>query len=215
MKQILIVFAMALSMSCFAQSYKETFDSNSLEWTECAYESRNGTAIIENGKMTVTSKGENKAAGLALSMLSGVATKVGANTFFETHCYAPLDIQKPFIIRTHVNIEKLSVDRIVGLVFNYKDAGNFYCFTFNNDMVRFSRYVNNMVVGYIEQGVKWADRKKVDHEWELVSDGRQLNFVVNGMPIMKVKHMPLDYTGVGFYTFGKQELVVDDIEFIQ
>ncbi|MBR3982695.1 MAG: hypothetical protein IKJ90_05180 [Bacteroidaceae bacterium] len=215
MKQILIVFAMALSMSCFAQSYKETFDSNSLEWTECAYESRNGTAIIENGKMTVTSKGENKAAGLALSMLSGVATKVGANTFFETHCYAPLDIQKPFTIRTHVNIEKLSVDRIVGLVFNYKDAGNFYCFTFNNDMVRFSRYVNNMVVGYIEQGVKWADRKKVDHEWELVSDGRQLNFVVNGMPIMKVKHMPLDYTGVGFYTFGKQELVVDDIEFIQ
>ena len=206
---------MALSMSCFAQSYKETFDSNSLEWTECAYESRNGTAIIENGKMTVTSKGENKAAGLALSMLSGVATKVGANTFFETHCYAPLDIQKPFTIRTHVNIEKLSVDRIVGLVFNYKDAGNFYCFTFNNDMVRFSRYVNNMVVGYIEQGVKWADRKKVDHEWELVSDGRQLNFVVNGMPIMKVKHMPLDYTGVGFYTFGKQELVVDDIEFIQ
>lgn len=215
MKQILIVFAMALSMPCFAQSYKETFDSNSLEWTECAYESRNGTAIIENGKMTVTSKGENKAAGLALSMLSGVATKVGANTFFETHCYAPLDIQKPFTIRTHVNIEKLSVDRIVGLVFNYKDAGNFYCFTFNNDMVRFSRYVNNMVVGYIEQGVKWADRKKVDHEWELVSDGRQLNFVVNGMPIMKVKHMPLDYTGVGFYTFGKQELVVDDIEFIQ
>lgn len=215
MKQILIVFAMALSMSCFAQSYKETFDSNSLEWTECAYEGRNGTAIIENGKMTVTSKGENKAAGLALSMLSGVATKVGANTFFETHCYAPLDIQKPFTIRTHVNIEKLSVDRIVGLVFNYKDAGNFYCFTFNNDMVRFSRYVNNMVVGYIEQGVKWADRKKVDHEWELVSDGRQLNFVVNGMPIMKVKHMPLDYTGVGFYTFGKQELVVDDIEFIQ
>lgn len=215
MKQIIIVFAMALSMSCFAQSYKETFDSNSLEWTECAYESRNGTAIIENGKMTVTSKGENKAAGLALSMLSGVATKVGANTFFETHCYAPLDIQKPFTIRTHVNIEKLSVDRIVGLVFNYKDAGNFYCFTFNNDMVRFSRYVNNMVVGYIEQGVKWADRKKVDHEWELVSDGRQLNFVVNGMPIMKVKHMPLDYTGVGFYTFGKQELVVDDIEFIQ
>ena len=66
--------------------------------------------------------------GIALTALSGVATKVGENTFFETHCYAPLNVQKPFTIRTHVNIQKLANDRTTGLVFNYRDGGNFYCF---------------------------------------------------------------------------------------
>ena len=144
-----------------AQNFKETFDANSLEWTECAFESNNGTAVIDGGKMTIVSKGENKGLGIALTALSGVATKVGANTFFETHCYAPLDVQKPFKIRTHVNIQKLTNDRTTGLVFNYRDGGNFYCFNFNNEMVRFERRVDGIVVGAIQQGVKWKDKKRL------------------------------------------------------
>lgn len=198
-----------------AQSFKETFDANSLEWTECAYESNSGTAVIDGGKMTIISKGENKGLGVALTALSGVATKVGENTFFETHCYTPLDVQKPFKIRTHVNIQKLANDRTTGLVFNYRDGGNFYCFNFNNEMVRFERRVDGLVVGAIQQGVKWKDRKKVDQEWELISDGQVLTFIVDGVQILKVRYMPLEYTGFGYYTFGKQELKVDDVEFIQ
>ena len=203
------------TLSVQAQTFKETFDANSLEWTECAYESNSGTAVIDGGKMTITSKGENKGLGVALTLLSGVQTKVGRNTFFETHCYAPLDVQKPFKSRTHVNIEKLASDRMTGLVFNYKDGGNFYCFAFNDEMVCFNRYVDNVVVGQIQQGVKWADKKKVDQEWELISDGQVLTFIVDGMQILKVRYMPLEYSGFGFYTFGKQELAIDDVEFIQ
>ena len=124
-------------------------------------------------------------------------------------------MQKPFKIRTHVNIEKLASDRMTGLVFNYKDGGNFYCFAFNDEMVCFNRYVDNVVVGQIQQGVKWADKKKVDQEWELISDGQVLTFIVDGMQILKVRYMPLEYSGFGFYTFGKQELAIDDVEFIQ
>lgn len=217
MKKIILlgVIALGISVNANSQTFKETFDANSLEWTECAFESNSGSAIIDGGKMTIISKGENKGLGIALTALSGVATKVGENTFFETHCYAPLDVQKPFKIRTHVNIEKLSTDRIAGLVFNYKDGGNFYCFTFNNEMVRFTRYVDNMIVGSIQQGVIWKDKKKVDQEWELTSDGQMLSFIVDGMPILKVRYMPLEYSGFGYYTFGKQELIVDDVEFIQ
>ena len=58
-------------------------------------------------------------------------------------------------------------------------------------------------------------RKKVDQEWELISDGQVLTFIVDGMQILKVRYMPLEYSGFGFYTFGKQELAVDDVEFIQ
>lgn len=206
---------MMLVSSVSAQTFKETFDANSLEWTECAYESNSGTAIIDGGTMVITSKGENKGLGIALTALTGVATKVGTNTFFETHCYAPLDVQKPFKIRTHVNIQKLTNDRTTGLVFNYKDGGNFYSFNFNGEMVRFERHVDGLVVGAISQGVKWSDTKKVDQEWELTSDGQVLTFIVDGMSIMKVRYMPLDYAGFGFYTFGKQKLIVDDVEFIQ
>lgn len=214
-KIIILAFSMLGALSVQAQTFKETFDANSLEWTECAYESNSGTAVIDGGKMTITSKGENKGLGVALTVLSGVQTKVGKNTFFETHCYAPLDVQKPFKIRTHVNIEKLASDRMAGLVFNYKDGGNFYCFAFNDEMVCFNRYVDNVIVGQIQQGVKWADKKKVDQEWELISDGQVLTFIVDGMQILKVRYMPLEYSGFGFYTFGKQELAVDDVEFIQ
>ena len=192
MKKLVFTVGMAffLLAQTNAQNFKETFDANSLEWTECAFESNNGTAVIDGGKMTIVSKGENKGLGVALTALSGVATKVGANTFFETHCYAPLDVQKPFKIRTHVNIQKLANDRTTGLVFNYRDGGNFYCFNFNNEMVRFERRVDGIVVGAIQQGVTWKDKKKVDQEWELISDGQVLTFIVDGVQILKVRYMP-------------------------
>lgn len=217
MKKLVFTIGMAFMMltQTNAQSFKETFDANSLEWTECAFESNSGTAIIDEGKMTIISKGENKGLGVALTALSGVATKVGENTFFETHCYAPLDVQKPFKIRTHVNIQKLANDRTTGLVFNYRDGGNFYCFNFNSEMVRFERHVDGLVVGAIQQGVKWQDKKKIDQEWELISDGNVLTFIVDGVQILKVQYMPLEYSGFGYYTFGKQELKVYNVEFIQ
>ena len=211
MKKVILIFSTLLAMVSIvnAQSIKETFDANSLEWTECAYESNNGSAIIDKGVLTIKSKGVNK----GLTALLG--TQVGSNTFFETHCYAPLDVMKPFKIRTHVNISKLSFDQMAGLIFNYKDYGTFYCFAFNEEQINFLRYENNILVGGINQGIKWKDKKKVDQEWELESDGHILRFSVDGMEILNVRYMPLIYAGVGFYTFGKQTLVVDDIEFIQ
>ena len=214
MKKISYAAAIAAMLSVSstfvsAQSFKDTFDSNSLEWTECAYENNSGKAIIDKGFLNIESKGENKALG------AFIGEQVGQNTSFKTHCYAPIDVMKPFKVRTNVTIQKLAVDRITGLIFNYKDDGNFYTFTFNNEMVSFLRFENYALVGKIEQGIKWAKKSKLDQQWELVSDGNELTFFVDGMQVIKVKYMPLSYSGIGFYTFGKQELKVDDIEFIQ
>lgn len=205
----------AFAATSFAQSFVDTFDANSLGWTECAFESNKGSAIIDKGVMTIKSKGENKAMGAFLTAMSGVATKVGENTFFETHCYAPLDVKKPFEVIANVKIDKLANDRVCGFVFNYRDGGNFYCFNFNDEMVNFTRYVDNMVVGNITQGIKWESKKKLDQQWKLMSDGDVLSFYVDGMEILKVKYMPLDFSGIGFYTFGKQTLIVEDITFTQ
>ena len=214
MKKILLMATMfVVTFSVNAQSYKETFDSNSLEWTECAYKNGVGTAIIDKGVMTVSSKGEKKGLSALVSATSGVATRVGQNTFFETHCYAPIDVMKPFEIQAKVNIKQLADDRLAGLVFNYKDGGNFYCFSFNDEFVKFIRYENNEVVGDIMQGIQW--KRKTDMLWTLVNDGQTLSFKIDGATILNIRYMPLSYSGFGFYTFGNQDLIVDEVTFIQ
>ena len=216
MKKILLMATMfVVTFSVNAQSYKETFDSNSLEWTECAYKNGVGTAIIDKGVMTVSSKGEKKGLSALVSATSGVATRVGQNTFFETHCYAPIDVMKPFEIQAKVNIKQLADDRLAGLAFNYKDGGNFYCFSFNDEFVKFIRYENNEVVGDIMQGIQWKGKRKTDMLWTLVNDGQTLSFKIDGATILNIRYMPLSYSGFGFYTFGNQDLIVDEVTFIQ
>ena len=165
--------------------------------------------------MTVSSKGEKKGLSALVSATSGVATRVGQNTFFETHCYAPIDVMKPFEIQAKVNIKQLADDRLAGLVFNYKDGGNFYCFSFNDEFVKFIRYENNEVVGDIMQGIQWKGKRKTDMLWTLVNDGQTLSFKIDGATILNIRYMPLSYSGFGFYTFGNQDLIVDEVTFIQ
>lgn len=216
MKRLIFTAAiLAFAASAHAQTYKETFDTNSLEWTECAYKSSTGSAVIDKGVMTVKSKGELKGLGALASAAGGKSVKMRENTFFETHCYAPLDIRKPFEIEAKVNIKQLAEDRLVGMVFNYRDGGNFYCFTFNDEFVQFRRYGDNQLIGSVSQGIKWQGKRKADMEWTLVSDGDALVFKIDGAAILTIRYMPLEYSGFGFYTFGNQELVVDEVEFRQ
>ena len=60
-----------------------------------------------------------------------------------------------------------------------------------------------------------GQKNKMDQQWSLISDGNTITFMVDGVPLLSVKHMPLEYDGFGYYAFGKQKLVVYDVEFIQ
>ncbi len=102
-KLFLCVAFLSAFASVNAQVYKETFDSNSLEWTECAYKNGIGTAIIDKGKMTIASKGER----IGMALWTGNPADKKAATFFETHCYAPIDVMKPFEIHAIVNVKKI------------------------------------------------------------------------------------------------------------
>lgn len=210
-----LVLALMGMSAASAQSFTETFDGNSLSWTESAGESNSGTAIIDNGVMTIKSKGDTKFMRLAANF-NGNA-KGSENTAFETHCYAPLDVKKNFEIVANVKIDDLALDRQAGFIFNYRDFGNYYAFVFNKESVSFLRFVDNRCVGSITQDIKWGKgvKGKKDQVWKLINDGGQLEFFVDDMEVMKVRYMPLDFTGVGFYTIGKQTLVVDDVTFTQ
>ncbi len=217
MKKAILALCMTilLSFGVTAQNFTETFDANSLGWTESAGESNSGTAIIDKGVMTIKSKGDSKFGRLAANFNGSV--KGMENTAFETHCYAPIDVKKPFEIIANVKMDNLDLEREAGMIFNYRDFGNYYAFVFNKESVSFLRFVDNRLVGSITQDIKWgkADKGKQNQTWKLISDGGELQFFINDMEILKVRYMPLDFTGVGFYTVGKQTLVVDDVTFTQ
>lgn len=201
MKKVLFLIAICFASYVLnAQSYKETFDSNSLEWTECTFKKADGTAIIDKGVMTLKSK-----------------VVKDLRTFFETHCYAPLNMSRSFTVVANVKVKVLDDENAAGFVFNYRDNGNYYVFSFDESCVEFCRFVDGKVAGRIMQNVKWTKKGNVNQQWKLVYDAhsQQIEFFVDDMPIMKVRHMPLEYTGFGFYTLGWQELIIDDIEFIQ
>lgn len=205
----MFMVAFVCSISVSAQSIKETFDSNSLNWNECASESNSGKSIIDKGVLTITSKGVNK------FLTAMIGEQVGKYTHFTCICYAPLNILKPFTITTNVTIGVLDDDKWVGLIFNYKDDGNFYAFVFSDTDVAFLRYKEYRLIGRIVQSVKWSKKRKAQQNWRLESEGSLLSFYVDEMLIMKVRYMPLEYAGFGYYTLGNQKLIVDDVEFIQ
>ena len=205
MKKMYLVVALAIAFAAnvSAQSYTETFDSNSLEWTERAYKNKVGNAIIENGQMYITS----------FNIGNGWTGNV-YSTSFETHCYAPIDIKMPFVITSDVTVKR---SEEVGLIFNFRDFGNYYAFLMTEEYVKFIRVENNTLVGDITQGVRWKKKfnRKNAQTWVLKSNGDRIEFIVNDEPIISVKYMPLEYSGFGYYTYGDSELFVDEVTFQQ
>ena len=212
MRKILMTaaFCLGLISTIHAQQITEDFSSNSLGWNECASESESGKAIIDKGKLTIISKGVR---GKFLAALAGISPT--AATYFTCFCYAPIDVTRTFTISTNVKFRNLDDDQMAGLVFNYKDDGNFYAYIFNDNSVRFIRMEDNRLVGSITQSMKWSKTRKATQNWELSSEGDALTFIVDGVSVMKTRYMPLKYNGFGFYTFGKQTLEVSDVTFNQ
>lgn len=202
----LVALAIACAANVSAQSYTETFDSNSLEWTERAYKNDQGNAIIKDGRMKITSN--------LIKVSTGGGNKEVYATSFETHCYAPISVSKPFTITSNVLVKR---SEEFGIIFNFKDFGNYYAFMMTEEYVKFLRFENNNLVGTITQGVRW--KKKFNRQngqtWVLKSDGIKLEFIVNDEPIMSVRYMPLEYTGFGYYTYGDSEIYVDEVIFKQ
>lgn len=201
----LAAFAIAINANMSAQTYTETFSSNSLEWTECGYKNDRGNAVIDKGVLTISSCQDaefdfkNKTLNIE-------------KTTFESHCYAPIDVTKSFSITSDVTVKHKDE---VGIIFNFRDFGNYYAFAMTDEYVEFIRYENGIRVGSITQGIRWKKKLKQSQTWELKSNGSVLEFVVNDEPIMKVRYMPLSYNGFGFYTIGKCSLIVDQVVFKQ
>ncbi len=192
---ILCLLLVALAIGARANVIVDDFSANVYAWNEGEIDGDIGAIAIINGQLDIKSKHDEMA--------------------LKTHCYAPINVEKDFRVTAHVYIDRLKNDKQVGLLFNYRDDGNFYCFSFNEYAVSFRRYENNVEVGSYHQGIKWKKKKKLEQEWTLVKEADELAFLVDGQEIIRIRYMPLSYCGVGFYTISKQRLIVDRVEYEQ
>ncbi len=197
MKKYLLITILVTACSFWVKAniIVDDFSANIYAWNEGEIGDNIGTIQIIDGQLNIHSKHDEVA--------------------LKTHCYAPINVEKNFRITAHVGIDKLKDDKQVGLIFNYRDDGNFYCFSFNEYAVSFRRFENNVEVGSYHQGIKWKKKKKLEQEWTLIKEADELAFLVDGQEIIRIRYMPLSYCGVGFYTISKQKLFVDKIEYEQ
>ena len=195
MYRVLCLLLVVLAIQGRANVIVDDFSANIYAWNEGEIDGDIGAIAIINGQLDIKSKHDEMA--------------------LKTHCYAPINVEKDFRVTAHVYIDRLKNDKQVGLLFNYRDDGNFYCFSFNEYAVSFRRYENNVEVGSYHQGIKWKKNKNLEQEWTLIKEADELAFLVDGQEIIRIRYMPLAYCGVGFYTISKQRLIVDRIEYEQ
>ncbi len=192
---IILLLMAAVTMMANANVIVDDFSANIYGWNEGEIDGDIGSIAIINGQLDIKSKHEEVA--------------------LKTHCYAPINVEKDFKVTAHVLIDKLKDEKQVGFIFNYRDDGNFYCFSFNEYAVSFRRFENNQEVGSYHQGIKWKKNKKLEQEWTLVKEADELAFMVDDQEIIRIRYMPLSYCGIGFYTISKQKLTVKRIEYNQ
>ena len=144
-KNLAIVLLMTFCAFCVkANVITDNFSANVYAWNEGVIDGDIGEIAIINGHLEIKSKHDEVA--------------------LKTHCYAPINVERDFKITAHVSINKLKDDKQVGLIFNYRDDGNFYCFSFNEYAVSFRRFENNVEVGSYHQGIKWKKKKNIEQE---------------------------------------------------
>ena len=203
MRKLFIALLLLGTTTVNAQTVKETFDSNSLGWTEVS--DKNGEAVIKEGVMSLTGKN------------SGGATFFGYKLpwFIETHCYSSLDVTKNFEIKCDAIAKKINNAGCFGVMMDYIDNGNFMVFVIDNEYAHLMRFVDSEMIGRITNRLKLVDKKRVNIALRIKSSYQKLQFYVNDMLAIEARYLPLESNGFGFYVLGEQVVDFDNVEFIQ
>lgn len=204
MKKLLTaLFALGM-LTANAQTFKDTFDSNSMGWTEIS--GKDGEAVIKEGVMHL----EGKKSG-GLSLLGGVKDA----SQITTHCFTNLDVQKNFEIKCKANVKKINENNMVGIIVDYMDDGNFMLFAIDDKHAYFLQWRDNKLVGSACNLLKITKKKNAQLDFSIKSTYKKLEFSVNGMLAIELRYRDLISNGIGFYTYGAQVADFDDLELIQ
>lgn len=199
MKKILvIIFASLLSFIELSAQLKETFDSNSWQWTEQS--SDLGKVYIIDGVLRFDT---NTKTDIEVS-------KVAENV--SSHAYLSFDPTSGFTITLEALVDKIRDDKYFGIIMDYMDDMNFMCFTISQNWA----YLYKISEGKITR--KWAGQlhlpkqKEASLDIKIMYSGGDLEIRVDDIQAIHAKYAPIESNGFGFFAFGKTKVDFDNIE---
>ena len=203
MKKIIIAAALAAVCSLASSGQiRETFDSNSWQWTE--YSANLGKAYIIDGVMRLEIKSDNENTTYA-EMVGNVAT----------HAYLPMDPEKGFEIKCEATVEKFEGKKQFGLILDYIDDMNCLIFMIKGDFAYLYKMKEGKIVGQQRNQFKLQrGKKKTAIDMMVTYLGGELEFRVNDVQALKCKYVPITSNGFGFFAFGKCKVDFDEVEIL-
>ncbi|MGM9869380.1 MAG: hypothetical protein ACI30R_07125 [Sodaliphilus sp.] len=186
-------------MSAFSQ-VKETFDSNSWQWTE--YSAELGRAYIIDGVMRLESKSDNAKITLD-DMVGSVAT----------HSFLPMDPSKGFDLKCEAILEKFEGKKSFGIILDYIDDMNCIVFMIKGDCAWLYKMKEGKIVGQQKNQFKLQKgKKKTALDIQVVYMGGELEVRVNDVQALLCKYVPITSNGFGFFAYGKCKVDFDNVE---
>ncbi len=204
MKKIIVLLSalfVLFSYKATAQ-VKETFDSNSWQWTE--YSADQGRAYIIDGVMRLESKSDNDKVEL-VDIVGNVAT----------HSFTPMDPVKGFTIKCVATVEKFEGKKQFGIILDYLDDMNCLVFMIKGDCAYLYKMKEGKIVGQQKNQFKLQKGKKTtDLDIEITYMGGELEFRINDVQALLCKYVPITSNGFGFCAYGKCKIDFDDVEIL-
>lgn len=198
---VLSAIIATIMMTAYGQ-VKETFDSNSWQWTE--YSADLGKAYIIDGVMRLESKSDDDNTALS-EMVANVAT----------HSYLPMDPVKGFDIKCIATVEKFEGKKQFGIILDYVDDMNCLVFMIKGDFAWLYKLKEGKIVGQQKNQFKLQRGKKTTSlDIEVSYMGGELEFRVNDVQALMCRYVPIASNGFGFFAFGKCKVDFDDVEIV-
>ena len=199
---LLIALVVATATSAYSQ-VKETFDSNSWQWTE--YSADMGRAYIIEGVMRLESKSDNYNNTSLADMVGSVAT----------HSFLPMDPAKGFNLKCTAKLEKFEGKKTFGIILDYIDDMNCLVFMIKGDEAWLYKMKEGKIVGQQKNQFKLQKGKKSTNlDIQVIYQGGELEFRVNDVQALLCKYVPITSNGFGFFAFGKCKVDFDDVEIL-
>ena len=203
MKKLIVLISMMLFgyNAVNAQVMEDDFESNQYNWSELS--SKRGKAIIKDGVLHLES-----------------ASTTGKTHSVMSTCYAPFDINKPFVMTVEALADKIGSNKLFGIILDYEDEQNYILFYVDDDEAKLEVWKEDKLVGYKEEALKLRKGKKVGIDFEVKYNLNELVFNVNGVRAMAYRRrisndsFLLGTSGIGFYA-RKGTIDFDNLKIIQ
>lgn len=185
-----LMLYIVFSQTIYAQEkmvFKETFESNKLQWDE-TYD-KSSYAVVQDGFLVLK------------------------NDDNETRSVAdfPIDIEKNFKISFKIIAEKINDENWFGIIYNYEDENNYSCFFVQEKKFKVINKRNGESSISRKSDIILKSGKNIEVNIVVEKKGQKLIFTVDNMEVVSLTK-PLQFGTFGFCsTKDKNTIKVDEV----